>query len=85
MTIDVPGVVVVDTRPAADGGIMLHLREVAGQTTTLDSGNVKTWTDLESATEVNALGDTIQDGIESLELRPYDVRFVQLRFAPPPQ
>jgi len=74
---------VVDTQPAAGGGVVLHLREVAGETTTLDPGNVKTWADIEAAAEVNALGDPIQDGIESLVLKPYDVRFVRLRFAPP--
>ena len=83
VSIDVPGVVVVDTQPAAGGGVVLHVREVAGETTTLDLGNVRTWTDIEAAAEVNALGDPVQEGIESLELRPYDVRFVRLRFASP--
>lgn len=81
VTIDVPGVVVVDTQPTRDGSVILHLREVAGQATTLDMGNVKTWLDVESAEEVNAIGKVIQDGIESLELQPYDVRFVRLSFA----
>ena len=83
VSIDVPGVVVVDTQPAMGGGVVVHLREVAGETTTLDQGNVKTWVEIEAAAEVNALGDPIQDGIESLVLKPYDVRFVRLRFAPP--
>ncbi len=81
VSIDVPGVVVVDTQPAVDGGVVLHIREVAGQPLTLDLGNVKTWADVEEATEVNALGDPIQEGIESLALKPYDVRFVRLQFA----
>ena len=82
LSIDVPGVLLVGTRPAPDGGVLLHLREVAGETTTLDLGNVKTSAEIEEAAEVNALGDVIQDGIESLALKPYDVRFVRLRFAP---
>ena len=81
MTIDVPGVVVVDTRPAPGGGVILHLREVAGKSVMLDQSNVRTWADVESADEVNALGKPIRDGIESLELKPFDVRFVRLRFA----
>ena len=76
-----PGVVVVDTQPAGPGEVLLHLREVAGQKTMLDLGNVITWASVEDAEEVNALGRTIQDGIESLQLKPYDVRFVRLRFA----
>ena len=83
LSIDVPSVVVVDTRPAADGGVLLHVREVAGEPTRLDVSNVKTWTAVEKVAEVNALGDLIHDGIESLELKPYDVRFVRLRFALP--
>jgi hypothetical protein len=81
VTIDVPNVVVVDTRPAVGGGVMLHLREVAGEPATLDQDNVKTWVPTETAAEVNALGVPIQERIESLELKPYDVRFVRLRFA----
>jgi alpha-mannosidase len=83
VSIDVPGVVVVDTQPAVGGGVVLHVREVAGETTTLDRGNIKTWADIEAAAEVNALGESIQDGIESLVLKPYDVRFVRLQFALP--
>ncbi|HEY5911013.1 MAG TPA: glycoside hydrolase family 38 C-terminal domain-containing protein [Verrucomicrobiae bacterium] len=83
VSIDVPGVVVVDTRPAGVGGAVLHLREVAGETTMLDLGNVITWANIESAEEVDALGHTLQDNIESLQLKPYDVRFVRLRFAQP--
>ncbi len=83
VSIDVPGVVVVNTQPAKGGGIVLHVREVAGETTTLDVGNVKTWVDIEEAAEVNALGDPIQEGIESIALKPYDVRFIRLRFGSP--
>ena len=83
VSIDVPGVVVVDTRAAEGGGLVFHVREVAGETTTLDLGNIKTWADIEAAAEVNALGDTIEDGIESLVLKPYGVRFFRLWFAPP--
>jgi hypothetical protein len=81
VTIDVPGVVVVDTQPAGERGIILHLREVAGERATLDQDNVKTWADVEYASEVDALGLPIQEGIETLELKPYDVRFVRLQFA----
>jgi hypothetical protein len=83
VSIDVPGVVVVDTRPAAGGGVVMHLREVAGEATTLDTDNVKTWLPIEAATEVNALDRPLQDGIEALELKPYDVRFVRLQFGLP--
>ncbi len=83
LSIDVPGVLVVDTRPAAGGGVLLHLREVAGEAAALDTGNVRTWSPIEAAAEVNALGEPIQEGIESLALKPYEVRFVRLRLATP--
>jgi len=80
VTVDVPGVVVVDTRPAAGGGVVLQVREVAGEGVTLDAGNVRTWMPIEAAAEVNALGAVLEDGIESIALKPCDVRFVRLRF-----
>lgn len=82
LSIDVPGVVVVDTRPAGTCEVMLHVREVAGEAVTLDLGNVRSWQPLEEAAEVNALGRPIAEGIEALDLKPFDVRFVRLRFAP---
>lgn len=63
------------------GGVMLHVREVAGQPVTLDPPNVKTWEAIEDAAEVNALGVPLQQGIEALEMKPCDVRFIHLRFA----
>lgn len=83
ITIDVPGVVVVDTHPAGVGAVVLHLREVAGRKVMLDMGNVITHANVEDAAEVDALGHSIQEGIESLELKPYDVRFVRLQFTLP--
>ncbi len=81
LSIDVPGVVVVDAHAAGKGAVVLHLREVAGESTTLDLGNVIAWSSIEAAQEVNALGETVQEGIDSLRLEPYDVRFVRLQFA----
>ncbi|MHC1767299.1 MAG: hypothetical protein AB9869_23975 [Verrucomicrobiia bacterium] len=69
VSIDVPGILVVDTRPADGGGVVLHLRDVSGETTVLDRSNVKIWTPIGSAAELNALG-----------MKPYGVRFVRLRF-----
>jgi hypothetical protein len=83
LSVDAPGVVVVDAQPALDGGVILHLREVAGRAATLDSGNVRAWTGITAAAEVDALGRILHDGIESIDLRPYDVRFVHIRVAPP--
>lgn len=80
LKIDLPEVVVVDTRPAPGGGVLLHVREIAGHTVTLDSSNVLSWAPIEAAAEVNPLGDVIQDEIESLTLKPYEVRFIRLRF-----
>lgn len=82
ISIDVPGVVVVDAQPAGRREVVLHLREVAGKATTLDVDNVIAWTEFERAAEVNALGHLVEDEIESMDLKPYDVRFVRLQVAP---
>jgi hypothetical protein len=74
-------VLVVEARPAADGqGIFLHLREVEGQAVTITSEDVSTFAPVEHASEVNVLEEPLQEGIESLSLRPYEARFVTLRF-----
>jgi hypothetical protein len=85
LSIDAPGVVVVDTQPAGTGAVVVQVREVAGQPATLGASNVRAWTEIEAAAEVNALGQVIEDGIESLDLKPHDVRFVRLRLAVPGQ
>lgn len=79
VSIDVPGVVVVDTQPDGRGAAILHVREIAGEKATLDLGNVRTWGNIEGADELDALGNPIEEGIESIYLKPYEVRFVRLR------
>jgi len=83
VSIDVPGVLAVGAQPGADGDVLFHVREVAGERTMLDLANVKTWANIEAAAEVNAIGDPIEEDIECIDLKPYDVRFIRLRFAKP--
>lgn len=78
--IDVPGVLMVDARPASGGGVLVHLREVDGKGVVLDLSNVRSDLEITKAAEVSALEEMIEDDIGSLELKPYDVRFVRLQF-----
>ena len=81
LRIKVPNVLVVEARPARGGkGIFLHLREVEGQPATLTQDNLETLPELQGADEVNVLEETLQEGITSLSLKPFEVKFVRLMF-----
>jgi alpha-mannosidase len=75
-------VLVVEARPARDreAGVVLHLRELEGKTTTLTSEDLPTWAGLEGADEVNVLEEPIEEGIQSVTLKPYESKFVRLWF-----
>lgn len=76
-----PNLVVVEARPTRAGdGIFVHLREVEGQPVILGASEVSSCVPMQSATEVNVLETRQTAEIESLAVKPYDVRFVELRF-----
>lgn len=81
LTLNAPNVLVVEARPARAGdGVFLHLREVEGQEVTLTADDVSAWSEVQGADEVNVLEEVVEPGIESLTLKPYEVKFVHLRF-----
>ncbi|MEI2726158.1 MAG: glycoside hydrolase family 38 C-terminal domain-containing protein [Verrucomicrobiota bacterium] len=72
---------ILETRPAHNGdGIILQLREVEGNPVTITEAEVHTATGLQGADEVNVLEATLQPDIESLSFKPYEVKFLRLRF-----
>ena len=75
-----PNVLVVEARPARDGnGVFLHLREVEGKPVTLTGNDLAcAVAEIRRADEVNVLGETLQEGIESLSLPAHGVKFVVL-------
>ena len=76
-----PNLLIVEARPARNGdGIILHLRELEGKPVTITEEEVQTATGLAGADEVNVLEGAVQPGIESLTFKPYEVKFLRLKF-----
>ncbi len=77
-----PNVLVVEARPSSEreAGVVLHLRELEGKTTTLTAEDVPLWAGLEGADEVNALEQPLEESIQYLTLKPYETKFVRLWF-----
>jgi alpha-mannosidase len=74
-----PNLVIVEARPTRNGdGIFLHLREVEGKPVTITEEEVRTATRIQSADEVNAQEEAVQQGIESLTFKPHEVKLLRL-------
>ena len=72
---------IVEARPARNGdGIILHLRELEGKPVTITEEEVLASTGIEGADEVNVLEEPLQQDIESLTFKPYEVKFLRMRF-----
>jgi alpha-mannosidase len=79
--LNAPNVLVVEARPMSSGaGIFLHLRELEGKTVTLGREDVTSEAELRGADEVNVLEEALQEGVTSVTLKPYEVKFVRLLF-----
>jgi len=74
-------ILIVEARPTRNGdGIFLHLRELEAKPVTITEEEVRTARDIASADEVNVLEEPLQQGIESLSFKPYEVKFLRLKF-----
>jgi alpha-mannosidase len=81
LAIAAPSLLVVEARPTRNGdGIFLHLRELEGKPVTITEEEVRAATGIQGADEVNVLEEVIQQGIESLTFKPYEVKFLRLMF-----
>lgn len=81
LSVEAPDLLLVEARPAARGpGIILHLREVEGKPVTVSQDNVSAWAELRQADEVNALEETLKEGLESLSFQPFESKFVRVLF-----
>ena len=81
LAITPPNLVVVQARPTRNGeGILLHLREVEGKPATITEEEVPAAAGIQGADEVNVLEEPIQQGVESLTFKPYEVKFLRLMF-----
>lgn len=81
ITLAPPNLLIVESRPTRTGdGIFLHLRELEGKPVTITEPDLITNSELRSADEVNVLEEVVNEGIESLAFKPYEVKFLRLRF-----
>jgi hypothetical protein len=79
--LNAPNVLIVEARPMSSGaGIFLHLRELEGKPVTLSREDVTSESEVRGADEVNVLEEVLQEGVASVTLKPYEVKFVRLMF-----
>lgn len=78
--LDHPNLLVVDARPSRYGdGIILQLREIKGETTTLDVKQISGIARIQSVDLVNVIEAPIQEHARQITLDPYSVQFIKLR------
>ena len=81
--INVPNILMVEAKPDREANsVILHLRETNGKSATVSREDVNTSAELTGADEVNVLGETIEGGIESVSFKPYEAKFIRVKFKP---
>ncbi|MEZ4943349.1 MAG: glycoside hydrolase family 38 C-terminal domain-containing protein [Saprospiraceae bacterium] len=81
LNIDVPNLLLVNTRPSADGtGIVLQLREVEGDHAVLDIRRLLEETGARSAREVNVLEEELEQLTAPVLIEHFETRFIKLNF-----
>jgi len=81
LNLDVPGVLLVSLKTADDGdGIVMHLREVEGKTTSIPVSGIINKNPLKSIAEVNVLEKEISQVTDKIVLKPYDVKFIKIGY-----
>lgn len=72
---------VVGCRPAADlKGVVLHLREIAGQPATLARKDIVSAASIARLDEVNVLEQPLQSRLSALNFQPWESKFIKLGF-----
>jgi alpha-mannosidase len=81
ITLTPPNLLIVESRPTRTGdSIFLHVREIEGKPVTISASELITSSALRGADEVNVLEEMVNQGIESLAFKPYEVKFLRLTF-----
>jgi alpha-mannosidase len=74
-----PNLLVVEYRPAADlKGIVLHLREVAGQPAALAKKDIVSAAAIRRLDEVNVLEQPLKTRLDTVNFQPWETKFVRL-------
>ena len=76
-----PNLLVVEYRPAADRkGIVLHLREVAGQPAALAKKAIVSTARISRMDEVNVLEQPLKTRLDTVTFQPWESKFLKLSF-----
>lgn len=77
-----PNAMLVNSRPAFKGNetILMHFREIEGLPAEINISSVVPGKIIKKIVEVNTLGDQIGQSITSIELRPFEVKFIEVEF-----
>jgi alpha-mannosidase len=79
MAFPAPNLLVVEYRPAADlKGIILHVREIAGQPATLARKDIASATRIRRVDEVNVLEQPLQPKVDTVSFQPWESKFLRL-------
>jgi hypothetical protein len=79
MAFPASNLLVVEYRPAADlKGIVLHLREVAGQSTALAKKDIVSAARISRLDEVNVLEQPLKTKLDTVTFQPWEAKFVKL-------
>ena len=79
MAFPTPNLLVVEYRPAADlKGIILHLREVAGQPATLAKKDIVSAARISRLDEVNVLEQPLKTKLDAITFQPWTTNFLKL-------
>ena len=74
-----PNLLVVEYRPAADlKGIVLHLREVAGQPASLARKDIVSAARITRLDEVNVLEQPLRARLDTVSFQPWESKFLKL-------
>jgi hypothetical protein len=79
MAFPAPNLLVVEYRPAADRkGIVLHLREVAGQPAAVARKDIVAAARISRLDEVNVLEQPLKTKLDTVTFQPWETKFVRL-------
>ncbi len=81
LNLDYPGLLLVNLKTANDGdGIILHLREVNGKTTSIPVKGIINKVQIKEIKEVNVLENDMNPVVEKIVLEPFEVKFIKIGF-----
>ena len=77
-----PNAMLVNARPAFKGknSILLHFRELEGSTAEVKLLTAVPGQTIRNMVEVNTMGKPIGQPLTSIQLKPYEVKFIEVEF-----